>query len=238
MGRREAGQAAVETALTLPMFLFTFLGILQISVAYHARILTEYATFKAARAGSVYRADCSRMQKAAIMALLPAMSYGGKLGSTDLKGLLKSTWDFAKDGTQEHEAPVVWIDSKLENVDDDFDKQLAPGADVPRIRVRLAYFFQYRIPFANYVMVRSWLATQVGVDWTDSGRDATMLVKKVDKPPHRPAGDAELVDEAKRWALGHRMFIVPIVTSWSMRMMSDPLPGANPNGEDWECRRP
>ncbi|HEY3448295.1 MAG TPA: TadE/TadG family type IV pilus assembly protein [Myxococcales bacterium] len=236
MGRREKGQAAVETALTLPMFLFTFLGILQISLAYHARLLTEYAAFKAARAGSVYRADCTRMKKAALMALVPSMSTGGKLGSTDLKGLLQSTVEEVKDNKSRKGAPIVWIDTELENTGEDFDKQLEAGDDkVQRIRVRVAYFFEYRIPFANAIMVRSWLATQRSLSWSLSGRDTTMLVKKAKNPEARGGVNVQLVDQVVQNVEDHKSFTSPIVASWSMRMMSDPLPDAKTSGE-WDCK--
>ncbi|MGC4121583.1 MAG: pilus assembly protein [Myxococcales bacterium] len=237
MGRREHGQAAVETALTLPMFLFTFLGILQISLAYHARILTEYAAFKAARAGSVYRGDCERMKKAALMALVPSMSTGGKLDSPNLKALLQSTVEEVKDNKSPKDAPIVWIDRELENTGEDFDKQLEPGDDkVQRIRVRVAYFFEYRIPFANQIIVRSWLATQTSaIKWAQSGRDTTMLVVKANDTRVVGGVDDELVDQAKNNYLSHQSYTAPIVASWSMRMMSDPLPNLDYPGK-WDCK--
>lgn len=240
--RGTEGQAAVETALTLPMFLFTFLGILQLSVAYQARILTEYAAFKAARAGSVYRADCERMKGAALMALLPAMSYGGKVGEGTLEKLFKSTAEFAKDNRTDKGTPIVWVNYELElgdqrmtsNEEQDFDQQLDSGdKKVMRIRVRLAHFFEYRIPFANWIMVRSWLATQRPFVWAE--QNPTMLVKKADMPPVRGGVDTELVDQAMA-NLHQHAFTVPIVANWSMRMMSQPLDSALGKSGKWKCR--
>ncbi len=81
---RESGQAAVEAALTLPLVTFMLLGMLQLFMMLHARVMTQYAAFRATRAGSVNHGDCTRMKHAAIGALLP--SFTSFLGSTTPPG--------------------------------------------------------------------------------------------------------------------------------------------------------
>ena len=51
--RRDSGQALVESALTLPLLVFMVLGTLQLFMMLHARIMTQYAAYKAVRAGSL-----------------------------------------------------------------------------------------------------------------------------------------------------------------------------------------
>ena len=42
----------METALTLPLTLFLMLGTLQLFLMLQARVLTEYAVFRAVRVGT------------------------------------------------------------------------------------------------------------------------------------------------------------------------------------------
>ncbi|HLT28663.1 MAG TPA: TadE family protein, partial [Myxococcaceae bacterium] len=47
--RRESGQAGVESALVLPITLFMILGTMQLFMMTHARVMTEYAAYRATR---------------------------------------------------------------------------------------------------------------------------------------------------------------------------------------------
>ncbi len=74
--RRESGQAAVETAIVMPLFVFIILGILQLSLVHQARIMTKYAAYKAVRAGALRGADQKVMENAATAVLLPILTNG------------------------------------------------------------------------------------------------------------------------------------------------------------------
>ncbi len=76
------GQAWVESAFVLPVMIFVILGLIQLAMVQHAKIMTEYAAFCAARAGIVWNADRWMMENAAIIALLP--TYEGLLDDHDL----------------------------------------------------------------------------------------------------------------------------------------------------------
>lgn len=67
----ERGQAVVESAIVIPLMTFLILGIVQLSMIQHARIMNEYAAFNAARAGIVWNADRFIMENAAIISLMP-----------------------------------------------------------------------------------------------------------------------------------------------------------------------
>src|SRR5436189_6455301 len=71
MGRSEDGQAVAEAAIVLPAMVFLLLAAVQLTQLQRARILADSAAFAAARAGIVVNADPSRMEEAAILALLP-----------------------------------------------------------------------------------------------------------------------------------------------------------------------
>lgn len=65
------GQAAVESAIVIPLMTFMILGVLQLAMIQHAKIMTDYAAYNAARAGIVWNADRWMMENAAIISLLP-----------------------------------------------------------------------------------------------------------------------------------------------------------------------
>lgn len=70
---RESGQAAVEAALIVPMMVFLMLGIIQLGMMQQARIMTEYAAYRAVRSGIVNHGSCKLMRQAAIVAVLPTL---------------------------------------------------------------------------------------------------------------------------------------------------------------------
>ena len=80
--RREGGQALVEAAIVMPLMTFLVLGVIQLVMVQHAKIMTEYAAFTAARAGIVWNADPGIMQSAAVIALMP--TYEGVFEQGDL----------------------------------------------------------------------------------------------------------------------------------------------------------
>lgn len=78
----EHGATAAETAITIMVFLTIVLGIIQLTLAIHAKLLVNYAAYCAARAGIVHNGDEERMKQAAAVALTPLFS-----GSDDLISL-------------------------------------------------------------------------------------------------------------------------------------------------------
>src|SRR5688572_21761618 len=68
------GQAAVESALTLPLVVFMALVALQLFLMLQARVLTEYAAYQATRAGAMRHGDCGPMTDQALLALLPSVT--------------------------------------------------------------------------------------------------------------------------------------------------------------------
>jgi hypothetical protein len=71
---RESGQAAVETAIVMPLFVFTLLGMIQLGLLHQSRLLTKYAAYKAVRAGSINRGKVKVMENAAIAVMLPLLA--------------------------------------------------------------------------------------------------------------------------------------------------------------------
>jgi hypothetical protein len=74
---KSSGQAAVESAIILPLMLFMVLGIIQMTMMQQARLMTEYAAFQACRAGIVWNANPKKMASAARVALAPTVTATG-----------------------------------------------------------------------------------------------------------------------------------------------------------------
>ena len=74
LARADEGQALVEGAIVLPAMTFLVIGIIQLVMIQHARVMTEYAAFQATRAGIVHNADRKMMLNGALVALLPTMA--------------------------------------------------------------------------------------------------------------------------------------------------------------------
>jgi TadE-like protein len=216
---RESGQVAIESALVLPLMVFLGLGLLQLTMMQHARLMTEYAAYCAARAGIVWNGHHERMHDAALVALLPT------LGRTDDLPKLARTWARARlqDEAMQllawpHQnagvpasvngsnllgqvrvdtvnpswyAPVrsVWkLRSALHWHELDFDgpdsypevpaleAKIARFFNLPLLdddeevfrkatvlSVRVRYWYELRVPFANWILFTSWWAANAGV---------------------------------------------------------------------------
>jgi hypothetical protein len=74
------GQATVEQALIIPVMVFLVLGIVQLGMSQQARLMTEYAAYRAARTGIVTGGNCPMMRNAATVALLP--TFGVRVDDT------------------------------------------------------------------------------------------------------------------------------------------------------------
>lgn len=226
---RERGQAAVETAIVLPMMVFMLLGLLQMTLAYQARLVNEYAAFKVARAASVYRLDCDRMVRAGLMALIPTISRVGDGKEPDPRPRYLATARKVLGDNKPPNAgvsiPLIWVDYRVTNFRDTFDDQLEPNQIPMKVHVRLAYFWEYRIPFANWIISRVWLSSQTGEAWA-TGADPITPVRGT---PGRVTAARQVSPDVgiARLAITKNYFTVPLVSTWTMRMMSDPLPSVD-----------
>jgi len=172
---RESGQAAVETAITMPLVLFMILGTLQLFMLLQGRLFAEHAAWAAARTGSVRHGDCEAMSDASMLALLPSFtSYLGDATPGSTPGeKLATAFRLRTDGKpsrnqydpgadEPHRRPVFWLlrpSPRVREVtrysEDDFDDPLHPEY---RLEVRVVYWYPLRIPFANWVMATLYRA--------------------------------------------------------------------------------
>ena len=237
---RQSGQAMVEAALSLPLVVFLVLGTLQLFLMLQARVLAQYAAFRATRAGSVAHGECERMSHAAILALLPSFhsfigmrtsqvggEHGGGVGAPERLAMAfaprrDNRYQAGLDGV--HTGSIVWINRSLAGggVDSPQDREFDEPGHLRRLEVRLIYWYPMRIPFANWVMSRMFLA-QLGIqDYTDANplvlaeREANWGAGEFPSP-YALAADVR-TELANR--VGRREYVFPIETSFTMRMLT------------------
>ncbi len=255
--RRQSGQAAVESALIIPMMVFIVLGTIQLGMVHHARLMTEYGAYRAARAGIVNHGDCNIMRKATLTALLPTLGpLNGMPGRVD-------TLDFTKDVHEEY-LHALFIRPRFNNFISVFPKYATGGLPLFRLEVvnprrsdldglfatygshmqgrevdyddirddrivdanllsiRLTYFYEMRIPFANwqlhsFYMGREYLDQLRGLQFENQrvgGQGATDYLEQ--------RGAARSADHQRLSMLaGENLFVMPLTATWSMRMQSN-----------------
>jgi hypothetical protein len=235
----DAGQAAVESALTLPLMVFVVLGTLQLFLMLQARILTQYAAFRATRAGSMNYGDCTRMTHAAIASLMPAITSftgnpgvatpGAKLGaafglrSTNQYSAVEDRWHVATGAGPPGD--IVWIARTNPTVAQvaaygvqfrDFD-QPTGNIDAQRLETRLIFWYPMKVPFANWVLSRMVLA-QYGL-MAFSAANPLMPVFEADWQASGWAPDAPIAS-ALLTRVTSGEYVFPISANYTMRMMT------------------
>ncbi len=235
-GRVQSGQAAIETALILPLFVFLILGTLQLGLMHQARLVTKYAAYKAVRAGSLHHARQEVMERAALAVLLPLASEGRNGG------------EFIQPLTRAEDFQRKWSGRRLSDnqmADADFPyaevtlcgpvRKDAPGGmrevdfDDPglasdkewrrsqrtKLRIQLTLYYRMPIPFANQLIHA--IALHKEIPWV-------MRMGSRDPRPHQLQ---QRYDEAA----SRGIYILPIRAAYTMRMQSNlhvsQLPEAN-----------
>nr|AYM52427.1 pilus biogenesis protein TadE family [Corallococcus sp.] len=250
--RGESGQAAVESALVVPLMVFLILGTLQLTTLHHARLMTEYAAYRAARTGIVNHGDCETMKSAAYMALVPTLGPPGSGG--------RGRTDTLINAMEVHDAYTIGGDWQ--------ENQRFPGSTLERVRVevlnpragpysslfasygshmrgreidfddyrdstivaanllsvRVTYFYELRIPFANWQLHAFYM-----------GREALGQLEGVTFLTQRAPGggsatqylEAEGARRAKSYfkelarLAGAHTYAIPVVATSTMRMQSN-----------------
>jgi hypothetical protein len=220
--------------LTLPLTVFLILGILQLFLMLQARIMAEYAAFRATRAGSVRHGSCEAMTDAAILGVLPTfhsflarngmgLSAGQRLGQAfgRRKG---NAYTASMDGG--HTGAIVWIirDSPVVfpgREDSDWDEPRTPDEiDATRLETRLVFWFPLKIPFANWVISRMMLAHWGYMTYTS--QNPLMLTQRANwaqSPTMTMSLETAIVNELLT-RVASEQYVIPIHASASLRMMT------------------
>ncbi len=241
--RRDSGQAAVESAITMPVTIFMVLGTMQLFMMLQGRLMAEHAAFKAVRAGVVNHASCDVMKEAAIMAVLP--SFSSFLGTATAGGTpaaklaqafrLRSNNKYDPALDSGHSRDIVWIfrnrpliaevNALSEEDFDDPDAQVRAGAAQIgyRLEIRLVYWFPMRIPFANWVMATAFRAFFGLGDYVGYIDPLSPVTKAKWQQQNSAALPADVSAEFLT-RFNAKQFSFPIQTTYAMRMMTPPRP--------------
>jgi hypothetical protein len=237
----ESGQAVVEAAIVLPAVIFLVLTILQLTMVQHARIMTEYAAFCAARAGIVYNADGRAMRRAAELALLPTMTRTDTFTEVG-KAVVKL--EVEKVERTVRRVPFVQgrtlsplpgdltpaLTKHLGSEEVDFDDLRAAASKANLLQIELQYNYEMRIPFANRILQAMHFASRanqlnrfggynmlkptVELGTVDTGVDATTAGLAVGAAREGAVGVNALA--------GKHYF--PLKATYTMRMQSNVFP--------------
>lgn len=239
--RGESGQAAVEAALTLPLTIFLILGTIQLFMMLQGRIMAEYAAFEAVRAGSRHHGDCEMMTQAGLAAILPnVVSYMGAGGGSPSQKLASAFRARYQSGDAKFTAndytrssfggrslageSIFWLARPLPNnvpspEDSDFDAPVQDGGGM-RLEVRLIYWFPLRIPFADWVMTRMFMAHFGIQDYNN----ANPLIPAEKAAGWTAAGTPPNLDSLIRQKyqslVSNKQYVFPIQATYGMRMMT------------------
>ncbi|MCU0698846.1 MAG: pilus assembly protein [Myxococcaceae bacterium] len=224
--RSRRGQVAVETAIVLPVFVFLILGLLQLGLMHHARIMAKYAAYKAVRAGSLNRGERDAMEKAALAVMLPVLGRRSQVGApfrTDTAMAWNQAWAQMKNNDQE--SGLKWVNVEVCNPsrsalaqDGDFDDPRVAtrsmggwqGFNSTKLQIQVTAYYRMYIPFAN------WMVWRIAANKEDgSPRKMRWLGWKANSHSGTGAALAPL----ERFA-DQKKYIVPIRTSYAMRMQS------------------
>ncbi len=226
------GQAAVETALVTPVSLFAILGVLQMGLVQQARMLTDYAAFRGARVCSAERCDCDQVKRAELAALIPTLGR-----ADDRRGWL-ATWEgMAGPGNSPLLAvpktnsrgtfPILVTYWAVENKHTPFDEPLDPGQAVEQVHLEMAYFYEMKVPFVNWLLAAYFLAEAGTRAYFDQQENIIHPTGHGNNPGALTAqgisiGSAALAAQAAYLDQHYRrgVYVVPIYASWSMRMFS------------------
>lgn len=226
--------------MTLPLTIFLFLGTIQLFMMLQGRIMAEYAAFEAVRAGSRHQGDCEKMMQAGLAALLPnIVTYMGGSGSPGQK--LADAWRkringgkpqfVAEDSTKSalggssvageaifwlaREQPTNVPDPEDKNFDDP-DKN--PNGGGMRLEVRLIYWFPLRIPFADWVMTKMFLA-QFGLEDYTAANPLMLAEKNANWTSGPNTLDSKISGHYQSLASSGK-YVFPIQATYGMRMMT------------------
>lgn len=254
----DSGQAAVETALVMPLFVFITLGILQLSLLHQARLLTKYAAFKAVRSGALYGANKQVMKNAALAVLLPIAGRPDKdamnVATTPAKFI--ENWSRLRSAGAQHPGGIPIVDvticgplrqhtgPKVDFDDPNTDDTHGVGRfdwsgrqfDRSRLSIQVTFYYRMLIPFVNGVL---W--------WMVYGKEDPNLLRTLRMGPKtreqiRQENGGNLTEMYNDRENGSRQrtledllslakdnrYVLPIRASYLMRMHSNPELGELP----------
>jgi hypothetical protein len=249
---RESGQAAVETAIMMPLFVFMILGLLQLLLMHQARLMTKYAAYKAVRAGALGKAEKPFMVDAARTVLLPlaARPDSASMYKTHDPAAYEAAWaDLTTRGLGGRSLPVVEVticgplrahDAEEGSIwfDDPTASSFAwsgRGIDRTRLSAQVTFYYRLVVPFVNGVLWWMVLGQEnpglMQVLRTGSQQRRVAMAASGEKTQlynEREGAGLRRTVEDLRGLANDNIYVLPIRASYSMRMHSTPGRGTLP----------
>ena len=119
-------------------------------------------------------------------------------------------------GNRRSGKPVVFTEYRIDNRVVPFDKLLPPNAAPEKIHVRLHYFYELQVPFANWLIARYFLAERGLESWANMS-DPLSPARTTTAPRMNSASADAII---ARSYFNSRIYVVPVRASWSLRMFS------------------
>jgi hypothetical protein len=238
----QAGQALIETALVMPLFVFVLLGTFQLGLMHQAHAMTKYAAYKAVRAGALYHAKREVMERAAEAVLLPmiswqdrgiehvmpvtdATSYVQKVQRVRAAAVFPNAQVKICGPTRNNARVTNGINAAAQRAGNEvqFDAPIDVGSldwkasERTKLRVEVTFNYRLPIPFANMLIYRIARGQErADLLWvTRLGRDPTQLRAREQRDLYDSLADSK------------QGYVLPIRASYAMRMMSDLYPDKN-----------
>lgn len=232
----DEGQAMVEAAIVLPAMVFLLLTTIQLTMVQHARIMTEYAAYCAARAGIVFNGDPTAMQQAAEIALSPTIGRTDTLLNMTRTNLSLQTLERAQRAPfrlpvariqvlSPRSGDILTFGRHLGGRELDFDDLRTGASRANLLSINVRYYYRMMIPFANQILLNIFFAQRLntlhlweGVDLSRPemfGMNALQITQ--------PAGVASGVQDAAGIVAAAMLdrFYFPVSATYTMRMQSN-----------------
>jgi len=235
--RSDSGQAAVEAELTMPLAIFVVLGTLQLFMMLQARIIAQVAVYEGVRAGALNSGSCEAMTQAAIATLLPTITntVDPDPNKVDDPTVFVDAYSkYVKNRYRKNEdgfngIVVEFVRELPKNAPDpeDFNFDQPQNTDqIARLEARMIYWYHLRIPFADWLMGRMFLAYYGIMAFTGSNPLMPAQAQTNWKKEATLADEADwpggaLVQTMKA-AAPQKQYVFPIKVNSVMRMMSPP----------------
>jgi TadE-like protein len=228
--KSQSGQAAVETAIVMPLFVFLILGLLQIQLLNQARLMTKYAAYKAVRVGAIHSAKKSAMRNEALAVLLPftgrrtSDSFFSATRANYLVSMTKARLENAAGSLVDVTVCEPYGNAPRGDFDDPSGEMgIKPSksadptwkqANRGRLAIQVTQYHQMVIPFANQLI---WHIV--------SGAENANTMRVMRMNAHANPVVFNGARGTTGWARGLGVYVMPIRASWAMRMHSNFLDG-------------
>ncbi|MBK7857047.1 MAG: pilus assembly protein [Archangiaceae bacterium] len=217
--KRDAGQAMVESALTLPLVVFMVLGTIQLFMMLQGRAMAQYALARSTRAGALRYGDCTAMRHTAVAALLPTFTVARTPDQVADGFFARRNGRFVPGLDDGRNESIFWLIRESPRPPDREEEEFfdMESNNPTTLETRMVFWYPLRIPFANWVWSRLMLGyfglrtagkvnplmpTQSTTNWDAGGSIAPSLA-------------GELLARAAR-----RHYTAPIEVTYSMKMMT------------------